>query len=213
MVMGIGDASAQSFDPAAVPAPAWSIGPFLGVARHSPAGHHLGLTPDRNHLFVGLRAARPLSRRRAWRLDLAPEAALLVVSNNPTYVTVDSGDRAGPVTIEGHHRPVAGLAFSPIGLESVLSAGRRWELFTNGAVGGVWFTRQVPVLGARAFNFTFEVGGGLMWRTGPATRVRFGYMFHHLSNAHTAYQNPGIDAHVLVFGFERTLTRRPHPAR
>jgi opacity protein-like surface antigen len=120
---------------------------------------------------------------------------------------VQSPDGRGAVTIEGHHAPVLGFAFSPIGLESGIGLSGRWVAYTEGAVGGVWFTRQVPVLHSSGFNFTFQVGGGLQWQRSPRTRVRLGYKFHHLSNARTGDENPGIDANVLLVGVERTLGR------
>jgi hypothetical protein len=34
--------------------PRWEVGPYIGVARQSPAGRYLGVIPDRYHLFLGL---------------------------------------------------------------------------------------------------------------------------------------------------------------
>ena len=61
---------------------------------------------------------------------------------------------------------------------------------------------------ARAFNYTFEVGGGVLWRIRPRDSLRIGYKFHHLSNLFTAPQNPGIDGAVFLLGFERAIGSR-----
>src|SRR6266446_8498284 len=66
--------------------PRWEVGPYVGVARHSLVGTHLGMTPDLNHLFIGLHVTAPFVRSRRWTLSYAPEVVpLLLISNNPKY--------------------------------------------------------------------------------------------------------------------------------
>ena len=72
----------------------------------------------------------------------------------------------------------------------------------------VWFTREVPAAYSRAFNYTFEVGGGVLWRLRARNSLRIGYKFHHLSNAYTAPNNPGIDGAVLLLGFQRAFGKQ-----
>jgi hypothetical protein len=62
------------------------VGPYVGMARHSLVGTQWGMTPDRNHLFVGLHATANLIRSHRFRFGYAPEIVpLLLVSNNPKY--------------------------------------------------------------------------------------------------------------------------------
>jgi hypothetical protein len=179
---------------------AWTVGPYVGISRHSPVGSIWGLTPDRKHVLIGLHATFPIVRGTRWVFAYAPEAIpLIVVSNNPTYVQ-------GPgELIEVGRGPVAGAGIAPIGLELDVAATRRLSVYTAGSMGGLWFTRHVPVAEARSFNFTFDFGGGVLVRVGRQTRLRAGYKFHHLSNAKTAPSNPGIDAKVFLIGVERSL--------
>ena len=95
-----------------------------------------------------------------------------------------------------------------MGWEGQARLTSRVRAYGAGALGGVWFTRQAPVLYSRAFNFTFEFGGGLLWRIGPSRTLRAGYKFHHFSNAKTAPRNPGVDAEVFLIGFEQTFGGR-----
>lgn len=188
--------------------PRWEVGAYVGVARNSPAGTHLGAIPDRDHLFIGVHPTAALVRRRAWTLRYAPEVVpLLLISNNPKYRTLGTFNGRKFVIEEGTG-PVAGFAVSPIGLETDVTFATSWRAYAASAVGGVWFTRDVPVRYSRAFNFTFEVGGGLQWRSGRRNWLRVGYKFHHLSNLFTAPQNPGIDGKVFLVGFAREVGRR-----
>jgi lipid A 3-O-deacylase PagL len=208
MAVASSRAAAQAQAPVSAPESArWEIGPYIGVARHSPVGRHLGVTPDRDHLFIGVHATARLIKRRAWALRYAPEVVpLLVISNNPRYdVFIEpDGRRFMFTTGEG---PVLGIGVSPIGLETDVTITPRWRLYAAGAAGAIWFTRDVPVAYSRQFNYTFEVGGGVQWQFAPHYWLRGGYKFHHLSNAFTAYQNPGIDGMVWLLGVTRTIGR------
>jgi opacity protein-like surface antigen len=201
-----GTAAAQTAAaPASVLAPKFEVTPYVGGARNSPAGTHLGVTPDRNHLFLGVHVSVNFVRTQRWTFGYAPEIVpLLLVSNNPKYrtVTISAGQTA---RVEKGRGPVAGVGMSPIGLESQLRVGSRWRLFAAGAAGCVLFTREVPVANARKFNFTFEFGGGAIWSYSPRWSLRMGYKFHHLSNAYTAPVNPGVDGTVFVVGFSRAM--------
>ena len=194
----------------------WTIAPYVAVSVASPVGHRWGLTPDRRHFFFGIHATTVIVERPRWSFRYAPEVVpLLVVTNNPKYLITrvsvgTSGDdepprREGILITEDGTGPVAGFAMSPIGFEARSPLSPRVEAYADGALGAVWFTRQVPILNARLFNFTAQFGGGLVWKIGPVYSVRAGYKFHHLSNAQTAPENPGIDGHVLLVGFERTF--------
>jgi hypothetical protein len=183
----------------------WTMGAYVGISRHSPVGIW-GLTPDREHILVGLHATIPLLRGNRWLFAYAPEAIpLIVVSNNPTYVRTGAEGAGPPETVEDGRAPVAGAGIAPIGLEFQVEATRRLSVYTAGTMGGLWFTRHIPVVDARSFNFTFDFGGGVLVALGGRTRLRAGYKFHHLSNAKTAPSNPGVDAKMFVVGIERTV--------
>jgi hypothetical protein len=192
-------------EPLDAPPPRLEVGPYLGGARHSLVGTHLGVTPDRDHLFVGVHIAVNFARWRRLSVSYAPEVVpLLIVTNNPKYRQfVDSLGRR--FMIEDGRGPVAGFAGSPVGLEAQVRLRPRWRAYSAAAAGAVWFTREVPVAYSRAFNYTFEVGGGLLWQYGARDALRVGYKFHHLSNAYTAPNNPGIDGAVFLLGFEHAF--------
>jgi hypothetical protein len=185
--------------------PRWRIGPYVGIARHSPGGHRFGLISGRDHLFLGVRAVRTLATAGRVGFGYAPEVVpLLLLSNNPSYGAFTTSD-GQTIRFEQGRGPVGGIAVSPLGLEGAARFGRRWEGYGAGAMGVVWFTREVPGLYARAFNYTIELGGGLRWEYHAGSSLRFGYKFHHLSNADTALANPGLDGNVFFLGFDRAI--------
>jgi hypothetical protein len=188
-----------------LPEAGWELAPYVAVARHSPVGTNWGVTPDRDHLFLGVHAAFAVLKRPRWTLAYAPDVVpLLLVTNNPTYRTValPAGKR---MVVEDGRGPVAGFAVAPIGVEARVAASARWRLYAGGALGAVWFTRDVPILDARAFNYTFEFGGGVHWQYRRGQALRVGYKFHHLSNMYTARQNPGVDGHLFLIGVARAI--------
>lgn len=186
----------------------WSMGPYYGMAKNSPAGKYFGVTPDRDHYFFGVHATVELVTGGGWTFSYAPELVpVLVLTNNPTYRVLPYDDGHASLTIEGAPAPVLGFAFSPVGIEGSRRVSTRSSLYAAGAIGGVLFTRQTPVLNSRAFNYTFEFGGGVLYTVAPAWRLRVGYKFHHLSNAKSAIRNPGVDGKVVLVGVERTFGR------
>lgn len=188
--------------------PRCELGPYVGVAWNSPAGRRLGIIPDRDHLFVGVQLTATLLRRHRWALAYSPEVVpLLLISGNPKYETIRLPG-GGDYVIGNGQGPVAGVGISPIGLQAQVRLASRWRAYGGGGAGAVWFTREVPVAYSRAFNYTFEIGGGVRWQYRPNATLRFGYKFHHLSNAYTAYQNPGLDAMVFLIGYDRALGSR-----
>jgi len=190
----------------------WEIAPYVGVARHSPAGRHLGQEPGRNHVFLGVHVTAALLRARGFTLAFAPEIVpLLLVSDNPKYHVVPVPDTTGIFFDErviDSVGTVAGFGGSPIGFEGRLHAGPRLRLYIATAAGFLVFTRATPDPYARKFNYSFEFGGGLDWRADDTWILRVGYKFHHFSNGNSALSNPGVDGEVVMIGLARGVGRR-----
>lgn len=177
----------------------WAIAPFVGVARHSPAGYNWGITPDRSHLMIGVHFATPVLRAGPVMFMYAPNVVpLVVVTNNPRYETVVS---AGiPRRVETGRGVVYGAGLVPFGLQAEAKPGRDVDVYGMAGLGGVLFSDYMPQDGARRLNFSIEFGGGLIIGTRNHRAMQVGYKFYHLSNMYTARENPGVDAHVLYFG-------------
>jgi hypothetical protein len=86
-----------------------------------------------------------------------------------------------------------GEGMSPIGFQWNFLPRHRVQPFLVGHGGYMYSSRPIPVEGAGSFNFTFDAGFGLEIFRSKTRSVRAEYRFHHLSNAYTANENPGID--------------------
>src|SRR5919106_624396 len=146
-----------------------------------------GNTEDRKLVLFALRYGRVLA---AWdwvsleyTLDIFPAALVF----EPDRV------RRGSSTIYG-----AGL--SPLGVK--FNFGQSWiQPFVAASVGFLYFEDDIPVPDSSRFNFTPEFGLGLQFFLAPKRALTVGYKLHHMSNAYTSRNNPGMDSHVFYVGF------------
>jgi Lipid A 3-O-deacylase (PagL) len=147
-----------------------------------------GNTEDRKLVLFALRYGRVLA---AWdwvsleyTLDIFPAALVF----EPDRV------RRGSSTIYG-----AGL--SPLGFK-INFAQQSWiQPFVAASVGFLYFEDDIPVPDSSRFNFTPEFGLGVQFFLAPKRALTLGYKLHHLSNANTSRNNPGMDSHVIYLGF------------
>ena len=200
-------AGAQAAEDASL-LPVWHVGPYLGTAHNSPGGGKWGAIADRDHYFLGVRCSAPVLRWGILSLAYAPEIVpLLVVTDNPMYHTVTEIRGGVPyrTQVEDGSAPVLGTGFAPLGTEAILRVRPRVQVFAAIAVGVMWFTREVPVANSKSYNYTSELGGGVLWEFSSGRRLRLGYMFHHLSNGWSAQENPGLDGDVFYVGWERMV--------
>lgn len=174
-----------------VDAAAWSLAPYVGAAQHSPVGRQWGITPDRQHLVLGVHLEAPVLRVGPATLSYAPSVTPVI---RITHVR-----SAGSTELQ--EPPAIGMGLAPFGFALRIQVAPSLAIFGNSAVGAAWFSRQVPVPDSREFNFTLEWGGGIeLWRT-PSQSVELGYTFHHLSNLYSRPQNPGLDANLFYAGW------------
>ena len=170
----------------------WHLAPFLGYAQHSPVGDEWGITPDWNHLFLGIHLETTVLRLRRATLSYAPVVVpLLRLTHHPP----------DPHSAQ---EPVYAIGLAPFGLKLALAFLGEHQVFGSGAVGGLWSTRPIPIPSARDFNVTLEWGGGVDIAVSKQHSLQVGYKFHHLSNAYTAITNPGLDGHVFFVGWALT---------
>ncbi len=129
-----------------------------------------------------------------WVSEVVPVALL----NEPTEYYFNSkhqltGSRAGATTYAG--------GVTPLGMQVNFRNGHRVQPFFDAHGGMLYFTRQEPVPGSSQFNFTFNFGTGVQVFAGSRSSLLIGYKYHHISNAGTASQNPGIDNSEVYAGW------------
>ena len=179
------------------------LGAWLGLSLYSPVGENLGITPDREFLVLALRYSRQLISLGPVSLHFQPELLpAAVVTRNPEYdeVEMGSGDETFVFRTITGYAPVYGAGAAPVALELRARLHPRFDLVGGGSLGFLLFTRNTPVPDARALNVTFDAGVGVRFALDERRRIIAGYRFHHLSNAWSARQNPGLDAQLFYAG-------------
>lgn len=190
------NASAAAFDRAD-----WRIGPWVGRAAQSPVTRTLGTTPGRSHVFVGVQAFTPILRVRELHVSYVAQVLPLVRFQGRTPPV---GYR-GLVSTDGllpNGEVAYAVGISPFGVELTTRRSRRISAFAATSAGGLYFAKPYPIAESGRFNFTLEYGAGLLARVSDSRWLRVGYKYHHLSNAYTARENPGVDGNVWYGGFE-----------
>jgi hypothetical protein len=178
----------------------WQLGVVAGAARNSPNDGLLGTIPHRDLFMLGLQASTPLLRLGAVRVNYVAQVI-------PFFVIVDRAAPAYDPYLDANgiaRLPERSYAFgiSPFGIEVVSPLWRRASLFGATSGGGLIFTRKFPDVTGRRTNFTLEAGGGIRVRVGAAQWGQFGYKYHHISNAGTAFANPGLDGNIFYAGYQ-----------
>ena len=186
------------------PTTQWRWGAFVGGARNSPVTPRLGQTPGRDPLFVGAQAQTTVLKVGGARLSYGVQVVPIVIIRGRTApvgysgIVDERGLVPGPETTRAW-----GLA--PFAMEIAVPLGSRLAVYGAAAGGMIFFPRPYPVPEGKRSNFTIEYGGGVLLRVTSAGWLQAGYKYHHLSNAYRERVNPGLDAHVLHFGFWKAL--------
>jgi len=145
----------------------------------------------------------------------AYDNGLPMVTCGPQTVPYSFKDPSSGVTYSGTttlfctgRQWTMGEAISPIGFKWNLAPLHKTQLFAAGHGGYMYSTSAIPVPNAGSFNFTFDLGVGIERFYSDARSIRVEYKYHHISNAGTAAENPGIDSGLLQVTYCFRLGRR-----
>ena len=182
------------------------VGVWLGFSPNSRVGEFA--MPRRRLVLMGARAEWVIEALHSVTLaatsDIVPVA---VITHTPTYITrevVFPGGGTTQLKEQTGNKPVYGAGGMPFGFKLLVGSSPSVRFFGATSVGGLWFTRDVPIPDGRRFNFAFEYGGGIEFGRRNQRTVILGYKFHHLSNANSAAVNPGLDSDVIYVGMSRS---------
>lgn len=172
------------------------FGIWGGISVHSPTW--IGGIEDARFGNIGLRYGRVLAASKSvafeWTIDSVPVAVL----SNPRLFIMQSGST---FAIQRTRKSAYAFGVSPIGLKLNFRRNKRVEPFVASTGGFLFFNEDVPVAGAARFNFTFDFQGGVQIVNGDRRSYTIGYKFNHISNGFHSDINPGVDLHMLFFGF------------
>lgn len=94
-----------------------------------------------------------------------------------------------------------GWGFSPAGFSLLNTSASFVQPFirTNGSF--IFLKDTFPTSLGRKLNFSFTAVLGLEKNIKDKIALSLGYQFHHISNAETGIENPGIDSNFMFFTF------------
>jgi hypothetical protein len=191
---------------------------WIGLAQDSPSAGFLGAAPGMNFALVAVRLARPFGTATASRLttlhmEFVPAALL-----SPSYRSAHGDPQfdCGGVRLCVLPRELGpglfpagsplGHGFSPLGITTQFRRDRALSPSVGFTGGALLFNQKVPTSRGAEFNFTATLELGLRIGRPDRTSLAVTYRLHHLSNARTAKENPGVASHLLSIGL-----RAPRP--
>ena len=202
----------------------WSV-----FGEFSPNSHHivLGVSEERRIISLGGEYQRRLVFRRWFELEYLIQARPVFLERDPALAgfrsaatgqvvlrfqpaqRVDLVDRRQFTLLPQNVRAdpfyetqwTYAFGLNPIGFKWSFVPRRRLQPVMTFATGFVASARDVPVDQSRSFNFTFELGFGVEYYLRPKRSLRLDYRVHHLSNAYTGFNNPGIDSNLFQLSY------------
>jgi hypothetical protein len=206
--------SARSSAQSPTPLPATdapSIGAWFGLALHSPDGP-FGRSVGNDLAMAAIRLTRTLHQSPGWSLDYSADVIPVAVVSTPGQTDLVVVKPCEPQaqacefsTPFAQQRSVYGFGGAPFGLQLRLAPGRTVQPFLTASGGALWFREPVPSPHAGQFNFTAELGAGVLIHLTRALGATVGYKLQHISNGGTRPANPGIDNNMFYVGLVRPM--------
>jgi len=106
-----------------------------------------------------------------------------------------------PVQFFYEWQPTYAASLSPIGVRLHFRPRRRLQPVVSASGGMFVSARNVPIDGARSFNFTFHFGTGVEYFLSQRRSLRLEFRIQHTSNAGTGMFNPGLDAPLIHISY------------
>lgn len=92
-----------------------------------------------------------------------------------------------------------GFGLTPLVWRWNFEPHEKFITFAELAGGGLWTGDDVPERTTKS-NFTAHASYGLRYFISPSRTLNVSYRFHHISNGNRLERNPGVNAHVVMFG-------------
>lgn len=91
----------------------------------------------------------------------------------------------------------SGYGISPVGFKLIHQYNNSITPFLQTTGGLIFMESNFPTDQAQRLNFTFDITLGANIQLYKFLSLSAGYKFHHISNAETGEENPGLDSNVL----------------
>ncbi len=165
-----------------------SPNPFINIfVGYSPVSVWLlGKTPNSQTFLLSANYNIPLKRLKR-DIDLYYSAGVV------PYVHYNYSKRDR----NGDKYNASGFGVYPLGFNFVKNTNTTWSFMAQTGGGIIYMDQVFPTDKSRRLNFTFELSLSLHKKFSERFGVYFGYKFHHISNAQTGVENPGLDSNFL----------------
>ncbi|MDR9416259.1 MAG: acyloxyacyl hydrolase [Gracilimonas sp.] len=91
----------------------------------------------------------------------------------------------------------SGLGISPVGFLITQHLNIPLTPYLQSSGGIIYMENNFPTDKSRRLNFTFDITIGSIISLNSFSKIYLGYKFHHISNAETGDENPGLDSNFL----------------
>ncbi|GAB5408933.1 MAG: hypothetical protein BalsKO_12980 [Balneolaceae bacterium] len=91
-----------------------------------------------------------------------------------------------------------GFGISPFGLGISNPISKKIDYSVYSYSGIILVDDRFPTDKGRKLNYTFSLSFDTIFKTSEYISLSLGYKFHHISNAQTGTENPGIDSNFLT---------------
>lgn len=116
---------------------------------------------------------------------------------NPAYVSPTVTPTISPTI----RKTTYAHAVQPAILKFMFFGKKRVKPFAQMGGGFLYAHKPIPVPDGRRFNFTADIGGGVMVMLKPKRALNFGYKYLHISNGGRGYANPGYNANLFYASY------------
>tara|TARA_Y100001935_G_scaffold224416_1_gene200700 strand:- start:111195 stop:111809 length:615 start_codon:yes stop_codon:yes gene_type:complete len=90
-----------------------------------------------------------------------------------------------------------GFGLSPVGLGLVKVFNEKYQFVAETTGGFIYMNKVFPTDDAKRLNYTFDIKLAFDRKLYQSLGFSLGYKFHHISNAQTGEENPGLDSNFL----------------
>jgi hypothetical protein len=153
---------------------------------------------DRHLSLLGLQYGLLLKHNRIFALSYIPEITPVALLAQPSIRGFAVRRSILSVTQTQY---VYGLGSNPVSFEVVFRPLHKLEPLLDAQGGFLYFSSRVPSVSAARFNFVADGRIGVKIVFSSARALSVAYVFHHLSNAFEAKDNPGMDSQMIYAGY------------
>jgi hypothetical protein len=181
---------------------------IFGTATFANSGFE-GQAFNRHLSLLGVHYGRVLARTRMISFSYTPELIPVALLSQP-YSNIGDFEVLRNQIPFTHSETSYGLGANLLGFELTFLPTRKIQPIVSTNEGFLYFSRNIPTPNAAQFNLTADIRLGFKIPLRGHKALSLSYMFHHLSNAYSAQQNPGMDSQMICVGYSFNIFGTTH---